>query len=70
MFLNSLNNDRIKRILISPDAAEARVGLCKFALARHLNLALAAELVQLIEGCLVVVERRRGDNPDYDDWDF
>lgn len=48
-FLSSLNNDRIKKILISPDAMEARAGLCDFFLSHHVSATLMTKTMDLLQ---------------------
>lgn len=59
MFLNSLNNERIKRILISPDASDARVLLCDFYISNSISSSCMHGTVAILKDTIVKMERRR-----------
>jgi hypothetical protein len=63
-FLNMINNDRIKKILVSPDALTARIALCDFYISKNLLPSCIEKAILLMEAAIGRIERRRGDKDD------
>jgi hypothetical protein len=61
-FLNSINNDRIKKILVSPDALTARIALCDFSCAKTLTSQITENTVVLMEQAINRMENGRTDD--------
>lgn len=68
-FLNDLNNDRIKKILVSTDALHARIALCDFYCAKAISTQLLEKTIQLLEDAIKQTKKQRDVN-EFDDFDF
>jgi hypothetical protein len=69
-FLNSLNNERIKKILISPDALEARVILCDIYSAKSVTSTLMEKTVALMKEAILRIEKRFPLKNDFHNYNF